>query len=460
MNAARNQSIDIETSDKRQQLSLIMKLTWPALGENILSTLVSLADSAMVATLGTFAISAVGLVTQPRFIVISAFTALGIGTTALVARAKGEGNAEHANKVLRQSILMAIVLVCTVSLLMYIFAEPLVRWLSSGGISEESIQAALEYLRIQIYGFPILGVTFIINGALRGVGNTKAAFYTNLVANIVNVILNYLLIGGNFGFPALGVTGASLATVIGQCVAFCMAMYWLFEGKQYIRLRWGDSFKPDFPLIGRIARIGIPALFEQAAMRIGMMLFITIITSLGDNPYAAHTIGMNIQTLSFAVGNSFGVAVTTLTGQSLGRKRPDMARVYMSKTLWLCHAASLAVALFLFFGGGLAARLFTQDPEIIDLVAMVLKIIALVNIISNARFVYNSALRGAGDAAFTAKTTFLGILICRPVVAYVLVNFFNMGLAGVWIALSSDAVICFILAYIRWKNGKWAEIAV
>lgn len=460
MAAAKKQTIDIETQDKRQQQSLILKLTWPALGENILSTLVSLADSAMVAGLGTYAISAVGLVTQPRFIVISSFIALGVGTTALVARAKGEGNAEHANKVLRQSIVMAIVMVCAVSLLMYMFAEPLVRMLANGGISEEAIQAALDYLRIQIYGFPILGVTFIINGALRGVGNTRAAFYTNTVSNIVNVILNYLLIGGNFGFPAMGVAGASLATVIGQTVACAMAVYWLFEGKQYIRLRPGDSYRPDFPLIGRIARIGIPALLEQAAMRIGMMLFVTIVTSLGDNPYAAHTIGMNIQTLSFAVGNSFGVAVTTLTGQSLGRKRPDMARTYMTKTLWLCHITSLAVALLLFFGGGLMARLFTQEPEIIDMVAMVLKIIAVVNIISNARFVYNSALRGAGDAGFTAKTTFLGILICRPVVAYTLVNFFHMGLAGVWIALSSDAILCFILAYIRWKNGKWAEISV
>ena len=452
--------IDIETTDQRERRKLIMQLTWPALGENLLSTLVSLADSAMVATLGTYAITAVGLVTQPRFIVFSAFMALGIGTTALVARAKGKNDPEEANKVLRQSLVMTVGIMLVVCALMFVFAEPLIRWLASGSISEESIQGALDYYRIQIYGFPILGLTYIMNGALRGVGNTKAAFYTNTTSNLVNVVFNYLLIGGNFGFPALGVAGASIATVIGQCVAFAMALYWLFDGKQYIRLRLGDSFKPDFNMIGRISKIGIPALLEQAVMRIGMMLFTTIVTSLGDDPYAAHTIGMNIQTLSFAVGNSFGIAITTLTGQSLGRKRPDLARDYMRQTLNLCHVASIAVSLLLFFGGRLLAMPFTSDPEIVNMVAMVLKIIALANVISNARFVYNSALRGAGDSSYTAFTTFLGILVARPVIAWVLVYQFNMALVGVWIALISDAVLCFVLGYIRWQRGKWEKIKV
>ncbi len=452
--------IDIETSDPRERRKLILQLTWPALGENLLSTLVSLADSAMVSVLGTYAITAVGLVTQPRFIVFSAFMALGVGTTALVARAKGKGDPEEANKVLRQSLLMALVIVLAVCALMYVFAEPLIRLLASGAISEQSIQSALDYYRIQIFGFPILGMTYIMNGALRGVGNTKAAFYTNTASNLVNVVFNYLLIGGNFGFPALGVLGASLATVIGQVVAFCMALYWLFDGKQYIRLRIRDSYKPDFPMIGRIAKIGVPALLEQAVMRIGMMLFTTIVTSLGDDPYAAHTIGMNIQTLSFSVGNSFGIAITTLTGQSLGRKRPDLARDYMRKTLNLCHIGSILVSLLLFFGGRYLAMPFSRDPAIIDMVAGVLKIIALANLISNARFVYNSALRGAGDSSYTAFTTFLGILVARPIIAWLLVNVFNMGLSGVWIALISDAVLCFILAYFRWRNGKWETIKV
>ena len=100
------------------------------------------------------------------------------------------------------------------------------------------------------------------------------------------------------------------------------------------------------------------------------------------------------------------------------------------------------------------------DVEIIDMVAMVLKIIAAANLISNARFVYNSALRGAGDSSFTAFTTFLGIMVARPVVAYTLVNVFHMGLAGVWIALISDAVLCYVLALARWRNGKWEKIRV
>ena len=118
------------------------------------------------------------------------------------------------------------------------------------------------------------------------------------------------------------------------------------------------------------------------------------------------------------------------------------------------------MAALLFFGGTFLAGLFTQSLHIQMLAGGVLRIIALANPTSNARFVYNNALRGAGDARFTAVNTFVGILLIRPLVAALLVYVFPIGLTGVWIALISDAVICFFLARIRWQRGKWALIQV
>ena len=146
--------IDIETENIKDRNRLILHLMWPALCENLLSTLVSMADTVMVSSLGTSAINAVGLCTQPRFIVFSAFMALGTGTTALVARAKGAGNREEANHALRQSLLMAagvVLLVCVAMLLWY---QQLIRFIAGKNIAEDTIQLAFDYFRVQIYGFP------------------------------------------------------------------------------------------------------------------------------------------------------------------------------------------------------------------------------------------------------------------------------------------------------------------
>lgn len=454
------QPIDIETENIKDRNKLILRLMWPALGENVLSTLVSMADTIMVSGLGTFAVSAVGLVTQPRFIVLSAFMALGTGTTALVARAKGAGNQKEANTALRQSLLLATVIVLLASVLMFIFHEPLIRFIAGKEISETSIQMALDYYRIQIYGFPILGLTYIVNAALRGAGNTRAAFYSNSAANIVNVIFNYLLIGGKFGFPALGVKGASIATVIGQTVGFGFSFFLLLQHKQYVGLYRHDKWKPDFSMIRRISRIGTPALIEQLLMRVGMMIFTIIATSLGDTSYAAHIIAMNIQSLSFTTGMSFGVAATTLTGQTLGRGRPDLSQWYLRQTIRMGYVLSFAVAIFLFFFGGAVAGLYSDEAAVLALAAMVLRIISVCNPFSNTRFVYNSALRGAGDSKFTATSTFLGVVLLRPVMASLLVYVFKLDLAGVWIAMCSDGILCYFLGRWRWKTGRWSTIKV
>lgn len=452
--------MDIEIDGSRDRTKLILHLMWPALAENLLSTFVSMADTMMVSTLGTAAISAVGLVTQPRFIMLSAFMALGTGATALVARAKGKNDEKEANQVLRQALILTVAIVTVLCIAMFIWCRPLISFIAGANISGETVELALDYFRIQVIGFPTLALTFIMNACLRGAGNTRAAFYSNTASNVVNVVFNYLLINGHFGFPALGVVGASIATVLGQIVALGFCTYLLLNGKQYITLRHQGPLRVDTGMIRRISRIGFPALLEQVILRVGMMLFTLIATSLGDAPYAAHIIAMNIQSMSFTTGMAFGVSATTLTGQSLGRKRPDLARWYVRRTLQMGALLSVLVALVLFFLGGPLASLYSKDSAIIGYAGTVLKIVALSNVISNSRFVYNAALRGAGDSRFTAKSTFLGIMLARPLVAGLMVFVFDFGLVGVWIALISDAMLCYILAWHRWKGGKWEHIKV
>jgi putative MATE family efflux protein len=458
-----DRQIDIEVESKAGKRALIVSLSWPALAESVLASLVSMVDMMMVASVGLHAISAVGLVTQPRFVMLAAFMALSVGSTAMVSRFKGARDPENANMVLNQSIVMTLGITLLLCLAMFFGGEALVRFLAGRNISEETIHDALSYLRIQVYGFPALSLTFTINAVLRGVGNTRASFYNNTVSNLVNVFFNYCLIGGNFGFPALGVAGASIATVIGQCAALGMAVWRVWGNKEFVRIDFKKIFRVNISMISRILKIGVPALVEQLIMRVGMMLFTIIVTSLGDRSYAAHMIAMNIQQLSFTTGMAFGTAATTLVGQSLGRVRADLARLYVKMTQNLGYIVSTLVAILLFFGGELIASLYSDDQELNRLAANMLKIIAVANPVSNARFVYISGLRGAGDSRFAAVITFVGVLIIRPLISLVLVVPqlpFHIGLAGVWVALNSDGIVCYLLSRFRFKQGKWESIKV
>jgi len=137
--------------------------------------------------------------------------------------------------------------------------------------------------------------------------------------------------------------------------------------------------------------------------------------------------------------------------------------IYVKMTQNINLIISFLVAILLFFGGELITSPYSSDKELVRLSANMLKIVALTNPFSSSRFVYLAALRGAGDSRFSAVITFIGVVLIRPLVSIILINPalpFQLGLAGVWIALSSDGVVCYFLGRYRFMKGKWANIKV
>jgi hypothetical protein len=213
---------------------------------------------------------------------MSAFMAMNVGTMALVAQSRGACQKEEAEKFLRQGLLLSLFLGVVASVLGTFFAGDMIRLMGAG--DAETIAGGTAYLKIQMMGIFGIALTMTVSAALRGVGETKITMLYNLVNNIVNVIFNYFLIFGNCGFPRLGVAGASLATVLGQFVAFGMAFGVVLRGKRYLHLRFTDSFVPDFRAFGRIFNIGLPAVVEQLAMRFGIIAYTRTVASLGTVP--------------------------------------------------------------------------------------------------------------------------------------------------------------------------------
>lgn len=436
----------------------IVRIAWPSFIELMLTQLASMVDLMMVGQLGPWALTAVGLTTQPKFLLMTMFNAMNVGVTAMVARYRGAGEQDKANMIMRQGILMTFVLSAIASVIGYIFAEPLVVFM--GAQDAQSLAGAVDYLQIQMIGFVFMALTTTVTAALRGVGDSRTAMIYNMTANIVNVIFNYLLIYGNFGFPEMGVAGASLATIIGQFVAFLYAFFYIMKGRRYLHLNLRDGFKPHWGELGKIFNIGVPAMIEQLVMRAGMIIYTKTVASLGTIAYATHQICMNIQALSFMSGQAFAVSATSLVGQSLGRKRPDMAQAYCSRTRRIGFVIALGIAAVFFFFGGSIVALYNNEPEIVEMGSRILMVMAFIQPFQSSQFIVAGGLRGAGDTKATAVVTFITVLLVRPGVALLMINVFHWGLEGAWLAMAMDQILRTTLIFLRYRSGKWKMASI
>lgn len=441
----------------------VIRIAWPSFVELLLTQLASMVDLMMVGSIGgktnpsmgAQALSAVGLTTQPKFLLMAAFIAMNTGVTALVARYKGTGDKEQANLVVRQGLLFTFIATIFLSILGIIFAKPMVLFM--GSTEEIVTEWGTQYLQIQMAGFLTMALTSTITASLRAVGDSRTCMIYNLIANGVNVIFNWLLIYGNLGFPEMGVAGASLATVIGQLVAFIIALSVLLRGNGFLKLEVKLGFYPHKLTLQNMLNIGLPAMIEQLLMRTGIIIFTRTVASLGTTAYATHQICMNIVSLSFMTGQAFAVSATTLVGQSLGRRRPDMAEAYCSKarTTGLISALVFMVV-FAVFGREIVS-LYNSDPSIIETGAKIMLFVAFLQPFQTSQFIIAGGLRGAGDTKATALITFLTVLLLRPGLAILLVNA-GLGLYGAWIAFVSDQLTRSFLVLTRYNSGKWKLI--
>jgi putative MATE family efflux protein len=301
----------------------VLAIAAPSVAELILTSLTQLVDTVMVGRLGAYAISAVGLTGQPKFIMLAVFIALNVGSTALIARFKGQGDRKAAELVSAQTIMLAIIVSVLLTIPGVIFARPMVLFM---GAQADTVVAATRYFTILMIGFVPTVLPIAISALLRGVGDARTSMRYNVTANFVNVVLNYLLIYGKFGFPALGVEGAAIATVLGNCAACAMAIV-AISGRRtkkgepsFARFRLSrESCIPDPAMLRRMIRIGLPSAAEQLALRAGLLFYTITITALGTKVFAAHQIVLSILNMSFVNGQAFGIAATSLAGQALGR---------------------------------------------------------------------------------------------------------------------------------------------
>lgn len=440
---------------EKQIVKHVVGMAWPAVLESLSMSLAGFFDTLMVGTVSSAAIAAVGLTTQPKFIVLSVFFALNVAVSALVARRKGEDNRESANRVLKISLIITFFLTILLSVAMVLLSDPLIRFVGS---QEDTHDLAVEYYRIIIIGIVFTTISFIINGAQRGAGNTRISMITNITSNVVNVLFNYLLIGGHFGFPALGVRGAAIATVIGSACGCALSIRSLFHKDNFIYIRATKGIVPDKETIKSMGRVTSSAFVEQICLRVGFLLFSMTVAYLGTKELSAHQIGMSMMSMSFSIGDGFSVAAVTLIGQSLGRRRPEMAKIYgtTAQRIGLCLAFVMSL-IYILFGRGIFS-LFTKEEDVLQYAAPIMSTLSVMLLFQISQVVQFGCLRGAGDTKFTAIISLISVTCIRPGVSFLLCYPLGLGLIGAWIGTGCDQIVRFTLSYIRFHKGKWTQL--
>lgn len=297
-----------------------VNMAWPAIVESFFIAFAGLVDSLMVSSLGSYAVAAVGLTTQPKLLGLAFFFALNVSISALVARRRGEQRQSAANETLVTALVFIILAAAAFSVGFVAFASPIIHLCGS---TAETHNGAVTYFRIIMGGMIFNCIQMGINSAQRGAGNTKITMRTNVTSNTINIILNYLLINGHFGFPALGIQGAALATVTGTVVGCVMSILSITKQDGFLNLGYilKNKIKPTIAAFISLVRVGYSVFFEQVFMRIGFMMTAIMAAKQGTDAMAAHQVGMNIMSLSFAFGDGLQSAAVALIGRSLGAKK-------------------------------------------------------------------------------------------------------------------------------------------
>ena len=434
-------------------LKRILRVAWPAIVEAVLVSIVSIADTMMIGVLGYEAIAAVGLTTQPRMIVLAFFMSLNVGITAVVARRRGSNDRDKANRSLAQALTISIVVALVISVVAVIFSRQILLF---AGAAPDTIDLAQDYFEIIIGGIVFNIISMAITAAQRGVGNTRLSMYTNLTANLVNIVFNWLLIEGNLGFPRLEGRGAAIATTLGYFVASIMAIVSVLQKDGFLHLQFKNMLRLQKEILSPLFQVGLSAGVEQVFMRVGFFLIARMVATLGTVAFAAHQICINILNVSFAFGDGLGSASSSLMGQSLGEKRPDKAVCYgsIARRLGLMLAVVLS-ALFLIFRRAIILP-FSTEAQVIDLCSTVMLFIAALVPIQITQVIYSQGLRVAGDTRYVAATSLVSIAVIRTVSAYVLAFVCHMGLIGIWCGFVIDQFVRMVSHRVRFRTGKWA----
>ncbi|MDO9333700.1 MAG: MATE family efflux transporter [Dehalococcoidales bacterium] len=452
-----NTQVALDKLDESHLPRTIFQLLWPVVIQEAAFGILAMVTTFLVGKFGATAITAVGLSENIVHLPEVVFAGISVGSTAIIARHVGAGEISQVNRTVQQALLLSIILGVIFAVIWWFLAD---WWLLVFRAKPEVVALGRDYIRINA---PCIIFFFILYGGeslMRGSGDTRTPMLVTVTVEIIGTILAIVLIRGFWIVPALGVLGAGIARASVSFLGATIIMILLVRGRGILKWDLRNAFKFDFDTLKRILRVGLPAFLEQAQMRGAMSIYQIVISSLGTTVYAAHALAMRVEEFAFLPSWGFSIAATTMVGQCLGAKRPDLAEKSAKLAQRYCLIAMVSLGMITFFLGEKLIDIFIDDPEVIRLGALGLKIwaVAMPGMAINQTLA--GGLRGAGDTRWVLLLSTIGMWTMRVGGGALLVYVFHLGAAGAWGGAVLDHTVRAVIIWWRFRTGKWKNIKV
>ena len=452
----KGEEIDYTTGSIR--LSVIL-LAIPMMLEMAMESVFALVDLYFVGHLenSSFAIQTVGLTESVLTIIYSLAIGISMAATAVVARRIGEKDPVAAAKAGMQAILIAIAVTAVISFFGVYYGTEILLLMGS---SVEAAEHGTPFIRIMMGGSIVIMLLFLINGIFRGAGNAAIAMKSLWIANISNIILCPILINGFGPIPALGLTGAAIATTTGRSIGVLYQLYHLFNGKNLLKITVA-YLKPNWEQIKALVSIASPAVMQFVIASCSWIFLAQLVaTTGGDNGSAGYQTAMRLMMFFLLPAWGLSNAAATLVGQNLGANEVQRAEDAVLKTAKYNVIYMGIVMLVSLLGAEVLVAFFTNDPEVQVYAVKAVRIIATGYIFYGIGMVMINAFNGAGDTRTPTWINLVGFWLFQIPFAYFLAKYLEMGPTGVFIAIPVAETAITIAGFILFKRGKWKKVKV
>ena len=434
-----------------------LAIGYPIIIGMLSTTIMNVVDIAMVGRLGAAAIAAVGLGGIFYFTVSSFFASLNVGVQTVSARRFGEEAYSETGTVLWNALFIAILVGIPVTFLGMQFGTNFITLLNN---DPEVVGFAQGYIWYRFLGIGFVIINMAFHGFFNGIARTKVHLQVTVTANILNIILNYLLIFGKLGMPEMGVNGAGLASSIGML--YSVFMYIVYGFKPAIRERF--EFLRPAPLrkdvVATVIRLSLPVAIQNVTVHAGFTMFFVIVGKISTIALAASEILFNILSFSFMPGFGFGLAAGTMVGKYLGALNPNDAERsgWVGLRLSVLFMGLMGVLFFIFPESIL--HVFTTDPEVIREGVIGLRILGAIQFVDACGMSLSGALRGAGDTTVVSVIEIVINLGFFLPTVYIFAIVAGWGLLGAWIGFGVYIFLFAAAMIVRFRKGRWKTIRI
>jgi putative MATE family efflux protein len=408
-------------------------------------------DMIWVGKLGSAAIAGVGVANIVIMLVMSMDMGLVVGVRAMIARFVGAGQARQASHVAGQAVTLGVIWGLLMTVVGLFVTTPLLHFF---GVEQEVVSEGAAYLRVTFYGFVTMVVFVRGLYTLQSAGDALTPMVVEAFVRMVHIVLCPFLVLGLWIFPRLGVSGAALSNVIAQTIGAVLMMLILLTGFSRLKLTRGDfRLVPD--VVGRLLKIGIPALIMNMQRTFGNFVLTWIIAPFGTLAIAAHSLASRVEMLLYMPAMGLGQGAGVLVGQNLGAREPERAEKGAWVAVAVIEAFMLVCAGVILFFADAVMGIFTPDADLVQLGATFLRIATAAYVVMSLNTVLQNAIAGAGDTMPNMVISIAMIWAVQLPLAYFLPRITDLGVFGVrWAVVA--ATYAGVLAYlVYFKVGRW-----